>query len=142
MRPLFFIGVLLILACLFTGCADNATENADPWTLVPVRSAMVIDLHEGMQGILDCVQHGFFDIPSAFPSGKAAVELLNGIFPEAEVDDSFSMPKDMLLCIAASGADRYDAALIFDPGPLSEKEVAQLLAGVDWTESTYSEAVS
>ena len=41
-------------------------------------------------------------------------------------------------CIAASGADRYDAALIFDPGRLSEKEIAELLAGVDWTESTYS----
>ncbi len=138
MRPLFVIRVLLISVCLFTGCSDDTAESADPWTLVPVRSAMVIDLHEGMQGILDCVQHGFFDIPSAFPSGKAAVELLKEIFPKAEVDDAFPMPKDMLLCIAASGADRYDAALIFDPGPLSEKEIAELLAGVDWTESTYS----
>ena len=138
MRPLLFFPFLFLSACVFTGCTHDTAETADPWTLVPVRSAMVIDLHKGMQGILDCVQHGFFEIPSAFPAGKGSIDLLKQIFPEGEVDDTFPMPREMLLCVAASGADRYDVALIFEPGPMSEKELGRLLGPVDWTESSYS----
>lgn len=138
MRKILGLILFLCISLVFQSCEDPNARSADVWDFVPVRSALVLDFNDGFEGILESFQHTFFEIPGNYPFGKEPIHYIQQLFPDGKFDDSWPMPEQLLLAVANSGADRYDVALLFEPGELSLGDLQDQLQLDSWQNQNYS----